>query len=87
MHVHSESDVEYVEDFTQDGDTVYVTVDKLSDFAFIVNDTRVEFGGKRFSVVGFSLLWIILAILLALAIIIFIIYTRLENRKYGRWGR
>ena len=87
IHVHSESDVEYVEDFTQDGDTVYVTVDKLSDFAFIINDTRVEFGGKRFSVVGFSLLWIILAILLALAIIIFIIYTKLENRKYGRWGR
>lgn len=87
MHVHSETDVEYVEDFTQDGDTVYITVDRLSDFAFIVNDSRIEFGGTKFSVLDFSLLWLIIFILLALVIIIFIIYVRKENRRYGRRGR
>ena len=83
VHVHSETDVEEVE-YTREGDMIYVTVNRLSDFAFVVEDTRVQVGELKINRVAFIVILIFLFILLILAIIIFILYSRRENRRYGR---
>ncbi len=83
VHVHSETDVEEVE-YTREGDMVYVTVNRLSDFAFVVEDTRVQVGALKINRVAFIAVLIFWWILLLIAIIIFILSRRRENRKYGR---
>ena len=81
VHVHSETDVEEVE-YRREGDTVYVTVNRLSDFAFVVEDTRVQVGELKINRVAFIVILVFLLLILLLAIIIYILYRRGENRKY-----
>ena len=81
VHVHSETDVEEVE-YRREGNTVYVTVNRLSDFAFVVEDTRVQVGELKINRVAFIVILVFLLLILLLAIIIYILYRRGENRKY-----
>ena len=80
VHVHSETDVEEVE-YTREGDTVYVTVNRLSDFAFVVEDTRVNVGGMKMNRRSFVIILVFLLILLIISIIVYIRYRKKENRK------
>ena len=80
VHVHSETDVEEVE-YTREGDTVYVTVNRLSDFAFVVEDTRVNVGGMKLSRRSFAIILIFLLILLIISIIVYIRYRKRENKQ------
>ena len=83
MHVHSPTDIETV-DYVREGDVVYVTVDRLSDFAFVVDDTRVKFAGYKFDMWVFVLLWLLLLLLIVVIILLYRSTRRSEKRKYGR---
>ena len=84
VHIHSETDVEEVE-YTQEGDTVYVTVNRLSEFAFIIKDTSANSTTGKSSSGNLWLLLVIFLILIVFAIIIFIIVYKSGDRKYKRY--
>ena len=83
MHIHSAEDTEYV-DYTREGDTVYVTVNRLSDFAFIVNDSRIEVFGKKLEQDDFTIYLVLLFLLIAILITLIIIILALVWQRDGK---
>ena len=84
VHIHSETDVEEV-DYTQEGDTVYVTVDRLSEFAFIIKDTSSSSSSAKQSIDTKTLIYFFLFLLLLIIIVIIIcvIAKKARERRDG----